>query len=452
MPSFSAIKHRPGLAVCLREIFDAAFWKQAHTAIEHEGTRWTLPLLTYTWIALGLSNERTLRDRFECARCWVVEIFEKLRRPGTTYQGFADASLVYAESLLQKLRQRMRVLATHWPKSSSYAWPIIALDGSRLRLPHTQANADEFGQTRIKGRADSAPQLLAVTAVALQTGLLQDWEIAGGNASEPELTAAIIKRLPPKALVVKDAGKVSYTWFKDLLGSGRHILMRVGANFKVWAEQLNATRREGGEVWLYPACTDGQPPLRLRLITVRVPRRKRKGAKQQRKRLFKTIYLLTDLSVAELSDREAGRLYRLRWHACEIGFRSFKQTLGHTTLLARTPEMALLECHFALLGLQILTLLTLRATPKTTSNRQSVAQAWRTWRKAVRWGLSYQTLLTLLATCTVDGYHRRRAKSRRRAPQQKRIHELSPPKLRRLTKEIKEQWTNAFGNYFDFNF
>jgi hypothetical protein len=275
---------------------------------------------------MSLSNERTLRDRFEYARNWVTETFNKLRRPGTTYQSFAAASLVYTKYLLQQLRQRLRILTAQRLKKSTSTWPLIAVDGSRLRLPHTQANVDKFGQTRIKGRADSAPQLLAVTAVSLQTGLLQDWEIAGGNASEPELAAAIIKRLPPEALVVKDAGKVSYTWFKELLESGRHILMRVGADFNLWAEQLNATLCEGGAVWLYPASAGKQAPLRLRLIAVSVPRKKRKGTKQR----LRIIYLLTDLSEAELSDREAGRLYRLRWRASEIGFRAFKQTLGHT--------------------------------------------------------------------------------------------------------------------------
>jgi hypothetical protein len=315
-------------------------------------------------------------------------------------------------------------------------------------LPHTQANVDKFGQTRIKGRADSAPQLLAVTAVSLQTGLLQDWEIAGGNASEPELAAAIIKRLPPEALVVKDAGKVSYTWFKELLESGRHILMRVGADFNLWAEQLNATLCEGGAVWLYPASAGKQAPLRLRLIAVSVPRKKRKGTKQR----LRIIYLLTDLSEAELSDREAGRLYRLRWRASEIGFRAFKQTLGHTNLLGRTPEIALQECHFALLGLQLLSLLALGATAKTVIGWQSVAQAWRAWRKAIWQGLNYEALRMLLAHCRVDSYHRHSAKSRRRAPQQKRKHDLSPPKLRKLTKEIKDQWINNFGEIFAFNF
>ena len=98
MPSFSAINNRPGLAGCLREIFDPAFWKQVRTAPAQEGHRWTLPLLAYTWIAMSLSNERTLRDRFEYARNWVTETFNKLRRPGTTYQSFA-AAVLYIQNI-----------------------------------------------------------------------------------------------------------------------------------------------------------------------------------------------------------------------------------------------------------------------------------------------------------------------------------------------------------------
>jgi hypothetical protein len=288
--------------------------------------------------------------------------------------------------------------------------------------------------------------------VSLQTGLLQDWEIAGGNDSEPELIATIIKRLPPKALVVKDAGAVGYQWFKELLAGGRHILMRVGANFHVWAAQVGVSRCEGGMVGLYPNRVGQQPPLRFRLIAVRVPRQKRKDPKSRNEKRFKIIYLLTDLSTAELSDREAGRLYRLRWRASEIGFRSFKQTLGHTALLARTPKLALRECHFALLGLQLLTLLALWASPMADKHRPSVAQAWRTWRKALRWNLTYKVLWALLAKCTLDNYHRRKAKNRRRAPQKKRFDKICPPKFRKLTNEIKARWTRTFGVTFAFNF
>lgn len=452
MPSFSSIKHRPGLAVCLRQIFDAAFWREARSARIPEGSRWTLSLLAYTWITMALSNERSLRDRFEYARNWLVNTFIKLRRPGTSFQGFIDASRAYAEALLPKLRERMRYLAARRPKKQSYAWPVFAVDGSHLRLPHTRANAHKFGRTRIKNRADSAPQLLVVSAVSLQNCSLQDWEIAGGNDSEPELTAAIIKRLPAEALVVKDAGAVGYQWFKELLEGGRHILMRVGANFQVWAEQVGVTRCAGGGVWLYPKRVGQQPPLRFRLIAVRVPRQKRKNAKPGKGLRFKTIYLLTDLKATELSDQEAGHLYRLRWRASEIGFRSFKQTLGHTALLARTPALALCECHFALLGLQVLTLLALWASPVADKYRQSVAQAWRTWRKTIRHNLTYKVLLALLAKCTLDNYHRCKAKIRRRVPQKKRFDKICPPKFRKLTNEIKERWAKAFGVTFTFNF
>jgi hypothetical protein len=110
------------------------------------------------------------------------------------------------------------------------------------------------------------------------------------------------------------------------------------------------------------------------------------------------------------------------------------------------------ECHFALLGLQILTLLALRARPEPNQLRQSVAQAWRAWRKAFRSQLTYKALWALLANCTVDCYHRRMAKSCRRAPQKKRADEIRPPKFRKLTNEIKERWARTFGVTFAFNF
>jgi hypothetical protein len=428
----------------LREFFDPVFWKGSLAQLPSAGYRWTAAHLLYTAIALALSYEPTQKDRFQAARQFAAAFFDKRRRPGKTYTGFTDAW--QRQGLAVGVLARRRLQEVLLPHFRGWASQAYALDGSRVLLPHSAANAAAYGETRIKNRTESAPQLLVVAAVQVSSQALYDWELAGGNGSEPALAARIIQRLPPGALVIKDSGTVGYKWLRDLLAGGRHILMRVAGNFKVWAEDVGQVRRRGGKVWVWPKDGKAQPPLKLRLIAVRVTGRRKGRRGQRRKAQVSYIYLLTDLSRKQLSDREAGRLYRGRWGANEIGFRKWKQTLEARKLTARVPELAELECFYSLLALQVLQALQLVAS-RGRCAPGSVAQVWRVWREAVERLIQRRSTAGFagrLKRCVLDSYKRRRPKQRRRPPRDKSPVSLGPPQIRRLTKATKRLWRERF--------
>ena len=438
------ISSRQDLGGCLRKIFDPVFWKQAYREVPGGGYRWSLPQLAYTAMALGLSTQPTLRDRFAESSALTANLFCKRHRPGTTYQGFADALRRVGLNLPQHMRaQLQRAVLSRFQR---WGRLTFALDGSRVLLPYTKANVEEFGETRIKNRTESAPQLLVVAAVHLESRVLWDWEVEGGKASEPALAARLIERLPAGALIVKDAGTVSGGWVRNVLKSGRHLLMRVAGNFRLWAEAVKASARRGGEVWLWRDAGDGQPPVKLRLIALRRGRPgKRKGRKRKKPRV-RYIYLVTDLSPEQLSDREAWRLYYGRWGANEIGFRGWKQVLRARKMLARSPAMARLETYYSLLAMQALQALQFLASA-SVARRGSLASTWRAWRHAVGQlaaGRCAADFGGSLKQCVVDGYQRHTPKQRRRAAQKKRPERLGPPVLRRLTRKLKLAWEREY--------
>ncbi len=438
--------NRQDLPSCMREIFDAEFWKRTRALAPKAGHRWTAPHLLYTALALCLSSEPTQRERFETARQFSAAFFDKRRRPGKTYTGFTAAWRT--QGLVLGGVARARLQAVTRPHFAGPAWDAraFAVDGSRVGLPHSAAHAQAFGETRIKHRTESAPQLLVVAAVQLRSQVLYDWEILGGNDSEPEGAAAVIGRLPPGALIVKDAGMVGYTWLRDVLRGGRHLLMRVAGSFKLWAEAAGATLRAGGTVWLGPPAGTVGPPLRWRLL--RVPGVAKpcwsRGRRSRRRRT--PLYLLTDLSPQALSTHEAGRLYRARWGASEIGFRRWKQTLHARKMAGYRPEVATRECFYSLLGLQLLQALPLLSAPPLRAVA-SVAQLWLLWRSAaqrLRERRATAGFAAALRRCVQDSYRRRRAKQRRRPPRDKRPAELRPPQIRRLTGAVKRLWHEEF--------
>src|SRR5208337_3797051 len=115
--------------------------------------------------------------------------------------------------------------------------------------------------------------------------------------------------------------------------------------------------------WPSEVAKKEQLPLTLRLIVLQGPRG--------------TVYLVTNvLSTKALSDRLAARLYRLRW-GVELQFRSYKQTFGRGKLLSRTPQRALVELDWSLLGLWMIQLLAVKEQLAIASppERSSVAVA-----------------------------------------------------------------------------
>ena len=69
------------------------------------------------------------------------------------------------------------------------------------------------------------------------------------------------------------------------------------------------------------------------------------------------VYLVTNvLKDKSLTRRQAGEIYRRRW-GIEIQFRSLKQTFGRTKLRSRTPERAIVELQWSLIGLWMIQLL-----------------------------------------------------------------------------------------------
>jgi len=227
---------------------------------------------------------------------------------------------------------------------------------------------------------------------------------------------------PEKTLFCADAGFVGYELWKTMQDAGHHFLIRVGANVRLLKNLGHAREREG-LVYLWPAeaARKEQPPLVLRLIVLQGPRG--------------TIYLVTNvLSAKELSDRQAASLYRLRW-GVELQFRSYKQTFGRGKLLSRTPQRALVELDWSLLGLWMIQLLAVKEQVAIASppERSSVAlavsviqEAMHAWPDEV---CNPRILRSRLSAAVKDEYHRTTSKRARYRPHFKDVPSAGKPKI-----------------------
>jgi hypothetical protein len=372
-------------------------------------------------LLMSWDEGQTLTARWDHA-CTAANELHRHWKLGASYSGFAEALVRETPRMLDPLKQRfrraMQALPGHAWKCGG--WIAFAVDGSRQESPHTAANEAELG---CAGRDKTAPQVFITTVWHLGLGLPWDFRVGPGTDSERHHALEMVDELPPRALLVADAGFVGYELCRKLLCGGRSFLLRVGGNIRL-LQKLGYYERERGDIvylWPHKRQQGQQRPLVLRLIRLR-----------QGKQM---LYLVTNvLDRQALTQAQARKLYQLRWGE-EVFYRSYKQTLQRRKLLSRTAATCLVESQWTLLGLWLLGLLTVsrivatRGDPKRWSvaaSRDLVRQALRNERP--RRGRR-NPLCQRLAGALLDNYQRTSDKTARNYPRKKREKPPGPQKI-----------------------
>jgi hypothetical protein len=382
-------------------------------------------------LLMSWDEGQTLGARWDHA-CVTANELHPHWKLGESYSGFTQALVRETPRMLEVIKQRFRRAMRALPGGfwTCNGWAAYAVDGSREEAPHTAANEADLG---CAGRKKTAPQVFITTVWHLGLGLPWDFRVGPGTDSERTHAFEMVDELPPRALLVADAGFISYELCRKLLGSGRSFLLRVGGNIRLLRKLGYYQRERGDIVYLWPQKRQKvgrQKPLVLRLIRLR-------QGKQ-------TLYLVTNvLDRRALTNGQAKKLYQLRWGE-EVFYRSYKQTLQRRKLLSRTAPTCVVESQWTLLGLWLLGLLTVSriiaagGNPKAWSvaaSRELVRQALRNEhpRRQPR-----QRLGDLLAAALKDNYQRLSDKTARNYPRKKKEKPPRPPKIKTAQRmEIK---------------
>ena len=393
--------------------------------------RWTGHFLAFVAILMGWESAQALCDRFDAARDSITDMFPGRRRVGKTYQGFVKVILRWSDSLLEKVTDHLRrmirqIAGAYWTREKLVAF---AVDGSRVECPRTEANETVLGCGGSKG---TGPQFWLTTLWHMGSGLPWAWKIGRSTDCERTHLRSMLHLLPDNALLVADAGFTGYELFTEILSSGRSFLIRVGSNVRL-LEKLGYAEFENAQtVYLWPDMwrKKNYRPLVLRLIVLH-----RKGKK---------MYLLTNLPSERLADKQAAVLYEMRW-GVEVFYRSLKQTLCRRKMLSRAPRQAQAELSWALVGLQLLGLLSVEQIIGRRKDplSWSVASSLRAVRLAMRGGNPRGScrggLLCTLSLSVKDQYKRRSVKKARNWPHKKTEAPPGSPKLHRADKTQVKQ-------------
>jgi len=379
--------------------------------------RWTSRLLAMVAIFMVWSSGRTLMDRWAEARQAVVGIYPTRRRPGRSHEGFSKALARHGAIILASLSNYWRscvrrIAAGCWEEQG---WVLFGVDGSNFECPRTRANEKTFGSS---GRSNhGGPQQLVTCLFHVTSGLLWSWMRGPVKKnSERRQLRQMLHLLPPNAMLLADAGFHGYDLVRLLLSQSSNFVMRVGSNVKLITKLGYAVHESKDTVYLWPLQKQGRmsrrrrrkhaetlgPPLVLRLIRLTDA----KG---------RPVCLLTNvLQRSRLSDAAAARMYRLRW-GVEVMWRGLKQTMGHYKMLSGSPEHAASELDWAMAGLWMLQLISVKRMVDSgqLARRYSPASSLRVLRRAMNGQPQRRGLLTELSRAVKDEYHRQGPKAAR---------------------------------------
>ena len=223
--------------------------------------------------------------------------------------------------------------------------------------------------------------------------------------------------------------------------SGADFLVRVGANVSLLKDSADYSLEKNGIVLCWPRAMmqSNQPPLRLRLVKIRLGKT--------------TAWMLTSvLDPAKLTKKQIFRFYKMRW-GVEVEFRGLKQTLDRARLRCRNAKRLLVELNWSIMGMAVAELFALKeqlssdrpqsgkASALPDPVKRSLAQTMRAIRVCIRQPhrvpAPHNNLQNALRSAVTDSYQRKSSKRARYVPPNPDKKPLGDPKLRRMTAEEK---------------
>lgn len=433
----------------------------------HGNIKWLPKCLVCLAILWAWSESKHLTDAYGEAVLCHRSLFGSVI-PGT-YQGFMWALARWTETLLAVLwpilHQRMEEIGGKFWRIGE--WLPIAFDGSRSSAPRSRANEAAFcaknygkGKTakyrkkkskgmRRKQNAKNKPQPQEPQAwitLLWHMGLRLPWmwRLGPSDSSERAHVMEMIAsgRFPIHTLFCGDAGFVGYPLWSAILQGGGDFLIRVGANVSLLAETADYQLHQNGLVLCWPKAMQAkQPPLRLRLVKVRI------GKAQ--------VYLLTSVrDPVKLPIPQMIKLYKLRW-GIEVEFRGLKQTLDRARLRCRNDRRLLAELSWSIMAMAIAELFALKEqlakrVEKSRDKKRAADPAARSLANTMRAirgcmrdrdGIPQpgKDLASLLRVALTDSYARKGSKAARYRPTNPDKKPIGAPNVRRITTKEKKQ-------------
>ena len=186
-----------------------------------------LPAPSVTWLVIAMSLWANLS---------IPQVWRRLH-PTLEDAEPSESALAQARKRLgvaplrQLFLQTARPMATHQTPGAFYrGWRLMALDGSVLDLPDSDANARVFGRPDTSRAPGAYPQVQLLALCELGTHAVCGLAIKPIHCSEVAMVPSLLELLEPGMLLIWDRGFFSYDLIHAVCERGAHLLARVKSN------------------------------------------------------------------------------------------------------------------------------------------------------------------------------------------------------------------------------
>ena len=253
-----------------------------------------------------------------------------------------------------------------------YLWHdrrVVLADGSKLSMPDTEANQEEYPQPKSQKSGQGFPQLRVLVLVALGSGAVLNSAVAackGKGTGEQALLRQVLSSLKPKDILLADSNFENYFNLCQLRAEGMDgVFEKNGSrniDFRKCEQKLG--KRDGLFILTRPKRPDWLP----QELYEQMPERLTIRAVGTKKRII--ITTLTDSDT--YSTKAIIKLYVERWHV-ELDFRSIKTMMKMDILRCESPAMVRKEIDVHFLVYNMIRALMARAAIKIGDSPRNVS-------------------------------------------------------------------------------
>ena len=430
----------------------------------HGNIDWTGAALVRLAVFWVWSSESSLVAAADDAIACVTRVFGE--SAVASYQALTNALQRYSNQILPILYARMQGLMKECDEGQFRIglWLALAVDGTRLEVPRTLKNEERFckwrqktkarkksknkkrdrqasrtksstGQRTRKNPREEGPLMWLTLVWHLGQRLPWCWKVGPAFSSERHHLLEMIQeqQFPENTLFCADGGFFGYSFWRAIHDEDHHFIIRVGANVRLLKSLGHVRQRqEIVHCWPHRMMMKKQMPLELRLLQFKDGRNC-------------DVCLVTNvLRENLLTRRQAGEIFRQRW-GIELQFRSLKQTFGRTKLRSRTPDRAMIELEWSLIGLWMIQLLARKEQTKIRDpgQRTSIATVLRIVRQMMQRDMIVpkrtERFTKQLAQAVTDIYQRKSNKGSRDYPRRRQRRTVGTPKISLATNDQKQR-------------
>jgi hypothetical protein len=307
-------------------------------------------MMMYYVVALGLFRGEETREVLRILLHGAKEILNRHGAPAAEPAGRAGISRArtrLGEAPVRDLYASVaRPIATKNTVGAWYRdWLTVALDGTTLETPDTDANAEAFGRPASTQGLSACPRLRVVGLVETGTHVLFGGAIGDYSTGEVTLARQVVEHLRPGMLCLADRYFPGYDLWNQATGTGAELVWRIRTNARLPREK---ELTDGSYLsHMYKRWNREKP--QGEGIPVRVIEYQVTGSEE----VYRVVTSILDPEQAPAEELAA--LYHERWEF-ETALDEFKTHLrgSRTVLRSQTPELVrqevygLLLAHFSL--------------------------------------------------------------------------------------------------------